>query len=170
MTPRKRAAENGSEKGKTVAKDIVSAETQRAVAKYEAPSRVETSLPPNAVTTESLCNGGDIVLRGVGRTFKTNTGDATPVYFQHIDDYEKDGPIPLEMAYTEDGKPYLTGKSDDAHSDDDGTPVHVYQFLTGSIIILRAARSVTEQPNAGLTARITTKVSISTGNTYYTLE
>lgn len=143
----------------------------QAIMKYDAPKRIEPTAPANGVTLESLCNGGDIILRGVGKSFVTEKGLATPVFFQTLDDYERVGPVDLEMMYAEDGKPYLTGKpADELDLDEDGNPRHVYQFLTASVIVLRAARSVTEQPDPGLTCRVSNKRSATTGNVYYTLE
>lgn len=150
---------------------MAKANSDQAITKYEAPKRIEPTAPANGVTLESLCNGGDIVLRGVGKSFVTEKGLATPVYFQTLDDYTNDGPIDLEMMYGEDGNPYLTGKPvDERDRDEDGFPRHVYQFLTASVIVLRAARSVTEQPSAGLTCRVSNKRSATTSNVYYTLE
>jgi hypothetical protein len=139
-----------------------------AMVPFEPPPRVEPSLPDNAITTESLCNAGDIVLRGAGKSFQTNVGIATPVFVQLLDHYLEHGPTPLQNLYLENGDAYLTGKGENGEE----YPSGIYQFLTSSVVILRAANKITDQGvenNArGLLCAIETKVSAA-GNRYYVL-
>lgn len=143
---------------------------EQAIVKYELPARVEAGVPSNNIRSEDLVNGDEFVIRGVGRGIVTANGTAHPIFFQLIPDYESMGPVPMETMLDQDGKVFLTGKAGDGHYDDDGWAAGTYQTLTQSEIIIRAARKVTEQPNAGVLARLVNKQSFQTGNTYYTLE
>lgn len=148
--------------------------TTQKITTWKAPERVAPSLPANAVRLADLCNGGDIVLRGPGKPFQTENGLATPVFYQEAEDFEPggSGPIALEGIYAENGDYVLTGKalSEDDMTEDD-VPRNVYQFITSSVVILRAARHALKEGAEGswFVSRVETKRSVSTGRDYYVL-
>lgn len=142
------------------------------VARYEAPERVAPSLPANAIRLADLCNGGDIVIRGPGKAFDTEHGSATPVFYQESEEYQATGAVELDMMFDENGSPFFTGKpSNQRDLTDDDVPRGVFQFITSSVVILRAAKqAIKDFPDRGMTCRVVTKRSVSTGRDYYILE